>query len=510
MTTDEYKQKLTTTLLEISDTITKTMGPTGKTCILFDGQGIPHVTKDGVTVSEFLTFKDPFKQAINLIVKETARKTGVEVGDGTTTSILLACSLILGMLKHSTATLSRIGEDIPLLIEYIKSNKVDLDMTDEKTVGILKSIITISSNNDKEIIDLLVDTIETIGVDGLVDVVVSQNNATTVDVRDGILLESTAHVLQTVELESTGIILVSGKVEKVHQLMSAMQIAQNSYNASPSMPIIVIADEFSLEVQNTILANNRQEKFKMYLVESDGFGLNNLDILDDMALLLECGIVSTDNNTPVTLQDITPKEVGIVDGAIIARSNTVLYKEGMMTEEVLDIRDGIIQKINDIKRVGEEKVGEIRHLEKRLTKFSKSATIKVGGLTDVEKMEKKDRVDDAVSAMYAAIRGGVVPGGGYMLYKAGKELNGQIHSVIKNLTAVPAATLTKLNFKLVFDDEKVINYRTTEVGDPFVLGILDPADVQIKALEQAYAITKTILGSSTILIPEEEDGKTQG
>lgn len=506
----EHKDKLLDILEKISTTITSTMGPSGNTCILYGESGL-HVTKDGVTVTEFLHFEDPFEEAINQIVKETARKTGEKVGDGTTTSILLACQLTIELIKSSIvgsdiqADLEILKIDTKNVISSIKDQTHDLDIFDNSTIDVLRSIVNLSSNGDKEITDMIINVVEQIGADGIIDVTEAAGEFTSTKIQEGMLIEAPAHVTKTIELLEPHIVLVSGAIEKVHQLKTCMDLANQLFDDSGvRIPIIIIAKEFSQEIQTIVTINNRNNKFDMYLAEADGFAYNMLEILDDMASILDCVILSTDSTSPFSLQNITMNHMGRVKSATISPQQTVLYSDHFLDENLLELKDNLVEQIAVLKNSGDDKIGEVRQLEKRLTKFAKSAIIRIGDVTDAAKHEKLDRVDDAVRALHAAVNGGVVPGGGFSLYHAAKNLNKNSH--LKCVCMLPAELLgrnlyTKDEIYSVYDKSSVIDFSTGESGDPFTLGILDPADVQIKALQQAVAIVTTILNSYAVIVP---------
>lgn len=499
---EDIRNLLATTLQEIATTVSGTLGPQGNTCVLFDEghHNVPHVTKDGVTVAEFLQFDDRFQEVINKLVKETARKTGEKVGDGTTTSIMLAC-VLTGMLLTKYGDLEKlfplIEKDISQVIQNLKEAKVDLDIFDKDTMHVLKSIINISCNNDKEIVDVIMDVIETIGPDGLIEVASSNNENTHVDIKEGMLIEAPAHVVTTKELKEPAVVLVSSAIEKSHEIKSCLSLSKQ-LKTGMGIGMIVVAKEFSKEVQAVVTKNNRLNITDVTLVEIDGFALSMFDILDDMARLLDCKILSTDSSSEYGLQNVTFEMMSDkVDSAVVTPHNTVLKGKEFLNEDTLAIKEDLSDRIRTLKREGETKIGEISTLQKRLNKFSKSATIYVGGVTDADKSEKRDRVDDAVKALEASINGGVLPGSGSALYHAKKDVE---TDEIKLLTTASVVALGGEALFETFDKNLVKNLVTGEVGDAFTLGILDPADVAIKALEQALAIAKLILKSHSIIV----------
>jgi len=504
---EKYRDKLIKTLSIIADTVSSTLGPNGKTCMLYDGDVIPHVTKDGVTVAEFIKFKDAFQEAINKIVKETARKTGETVGDGTTTSILLACTLAVKILEQEGKILDRLynaEEAINQVIKQLKNMTVQVDVFHSETIDILQSIIFLSSNGDKEITKIITDILNEIGADSLIDVTISYNEITHVDIKEGMLIEAPAHVNKVINLPKPVVVLVSTSIEKGHQIKTCMQLALTLLKDT-GRSMIIVAKEFSKEVQDIVTVNNRSNRTSIFLVESDGFALNMFDVLDDMASLLNCKILSTDSSSEFGLQNITMDHVSIiVTSAIVTPQHTVLQSDKFLTPENLEIKNFLLSEISSLKTAGENKLGELKKLQKRLSKFSKSATIYISGFTESEKLEKKDRVDDAVRAMAAAINGGIVPGGGYALYKASRNCNSDI---VKSVCELPATLLSQgtniMNIFEIFDKDMVMDYATEEIGDPFSLGVLDPADVAIKALQQAMVIVKLILNTHSIIIPDD-------
>jgi len=503
--------RITKTLETIKETVTSTMGPAGKTNILYGGDTVPHITKDGVSVAEFLKFEFPFEEAINKIVKETARNTGEKVGDGTTTSTLLACSLTSLVLERAiTSTqvkrkfLKSIETDIDKVIDYIKSITVSLDnFLKDDVLSILESIINLSSNGDKEATELILDVIKQIGANGLIDVIEARGEDIIVDIQDGMLIESPAHVTKTVELTRPYVALVSSSIDKVHELKTLMQIANTLYNDKQA-PLVIVAKEFSKDIQSIININNRNQKFNVILVESDGFALNALEILDDMASLLECKVLSTDKTSAFGLQNVVLESLARVKSAVITPNQTVLYNEVFLNADSLEVKTDIEEAIARLKSSGEDKIGELKQLNRRLSKYSKSAVIKVGGVTTAEKIERKDRIEDAVQAIQSAINYGIVPGGGYALYKASTLFDP--FSIMAQICMEPLETLCKfsdvkvIDVKALYDDGKSIDFSTLETSNIKDYKIIDPAEVQIKSLQQAFAVLKSIAGSFALII----------
>jgi chaperonin GroEL len=509
----EVKDKLLRILNKINSTVISTMGPNGNTAVLFDGINSPHITKDGVSVSEFLNFKDPFEQAINLIVKETARKTAKTVGDGTTTSILLAISLIKSIFAVSKNHTSRIQhlksvkKDIDIIIDFIKRNTINVNSR-----NIVDAVANISSNGDTEVTDIIAHAIDKIGFEGILEVEESESHQTTVHITDGMSMYTKAHVYKTEELYKPQVVLCSDKISNISSIKSLLKIA-NSVKTQRDGSIILIAKEFTKDIVDIIYRNNAMNLTSLFLVEADGFAHTFYDIMDDMSIILNTKVLTTDvNSANLSIMNLQ-EDLSVVDKAIISPNQTVLLKDKMLEDnmDALERKKLILSKIEKIKSSGDSKTGELSQLKKRLSKFNKSATIRVGGFTESAMKEQKDRIDDAVQAVSSAIRSGVVPGAGYILYKAWVEEKLKFSSShMETLCKSPINVLikdTELNIDdllNLYNEGLVVDLRTGKQGLPLELGILDPVDVQIKALQQALAIATTILNSKNFIITEDD------
>ncbi len=495
-------------LEEIQNIITSTLGPSGATSILYNGGYIPHVTKDGVSVAEFLKYDDPLSETINRIVKETARKTVETIGDGTTTSILLATTLTIYLLRNYPNLNKR-----RLFIETLESliEKVLHDISSEKTlltifdddsvISTLTSIAKISSNQDSEIVETISSVLKEIGPNGLIDVQQTNGEGISADIKSGVFFESKTSAIIREDLSNISIVLVENSIDKLHEFKRFMEYAHGKYKESKTS-FIVVAKEFSLEIQNIVMINNKRGNFKVYLVENDAFGYTALEILNDVADIFEINTLSTNPNDVNSIQNLTSSNIGSVEKATITPSSLVLYTHGL-SEKALKTKEELENKLNDLKSSGTASVGELSALTKRLAKLSNSALIRVGGATDVEAKEKTDRMEDAVKAISSAVNNGVLPGGGTVLYKISKTIN---NNAIKTMLEAPAKVLLKYSdidldaLDGIIESGNVYDFYTNTAVDPFKYGLLDPADVTMKAVTQALAVAKAIAGSYSILV----------
>ena len=506
------------TVDEFCGAVCSTLGPGGKTVIIADDQ--PHVTKDGVTVSENIYYSDPAKNAIVSLIKEAARKTAHSVGDGTTTSTLLVKSFIdygslaLQTCKSQKDFFDAFDEAISDVIEYLEDSKISID----KDSSILSSVISISSNGDQEVIDLVNKAVKAAGADGVINVETSDNLVSTVESTNGASLDTKVYTNGKFEKGVTSIILIEGPVADVHQIEPILRVASQT-----KQPHIIIAKEFGQDVQRVININNTRNSLDVTLVEAEGFSLYRLELLRDIAAVTGATILSVDGSTSVNLRDYSSAHNGTVEKALISPNELILFPfEDKYNEETDKLVNKLKAEYNQVKL--DENSAPASHLKRRLAKYSSIATISVGGATQAEVKEKKDRVDDAVCAVSAAVNGGVLPGGGMALFYAGRFLHSKSRKMMKAdeqaaINVVIDTCLTPISFLCVnagvdwenevknpafnASENTVLDLNTMKVGDAFELGIIDPALVAINAIVNASSVAKTLLKSKVIIIPED-------
>lgn len=516
----KVKSELLEVLNDFETSVIATFGPLGKTVIISTLEGIvPHVTKDGVTVSESIVYSDTLKNNIAALIKEAARKTSEEVGDGTTTATLLAINLIKESLNsiHSNmrSYLEGIDKAVDYVIECLQEDIKEIEMGSEE----MKAVINISSNNDLEITSLLTDITEKIGPHGIIDVKYGEGE-TNVIISNGAVIESNIVAYPDVNYiyeynNRTDILLVEGVIEKVNEIKEVLKYAA----LGDKTPIVIIAQGFSQEVHRVVNINNQNESCKVSLIEAEGFSTSRLQILKDIALITGAEILSTQGATPLDLRTFNSVHLGTVNGIVVNPHQIILYCDKALLEskEVLARKAQLIEEYEGSK-ITETivSVGENSVLKRRLSKFVSLATIFVGGRTKAEQQEKRDRMEDAVAAISAAVNGGVLPGGGAALYRAPAILdarkqdfaeNAQLlgMTAIINLCAAPILELTghSLNedklTQIYLDNESAYNVITKEIVNAYEVGILDPALVLIKALTNAVAVNRSIMNSSAFI-----------
>ena len=511
---------------EFCDPIISTLGPGGCTVIISNEDEIlPHVTKDGVTVAESIFFKDNRKQAIASLIKESARKTANAVGDGTTTSIVLAKAMITAGLEKLKTVKSKKdffeGFDIAVekVIDYITESSVTISKNSE----LLESVVKISADGDEKVCKIIMSAVKAAGKDGLVNIELSENLTTSVDVKGGASLESNTIIPNRKRWEAEGnicLVLINESVKYMHEIKSLLESCRITKD-----PTIIIAKEFSEEIINNVDANNHRNILNVALVEAEGFAkVSRMEILEDLSAIFNVPICSIDGSTGLLLSKYVPLPSTELSRAIITPSETVLFRsDDILSPEAEDRYNVLKKEYSELTMNGDQLVvmdqGGFKHLQRRLAKYNVVATIKVGASTKAEAVEIKDRIDDALSAITAAVNGGIVPGGGITLYRAGTILSDDIVNLglnedtlegylfLANCCLAPLLTLITNTGACLYKDDidtllstnMVYDFRTYEVVNYIDGGIVDPALVPISALINASSVAKTILKSNSII-----------
>lgn len=520
---DEHKEFLVETVKEFCGPIISTLGPGGCTVIIADSdKPLPHVTKDGVTVAESIFFIDQRKQAIASLIKEAARKTADTVGDGTTTSVVLAEAMILGGLGKLKSVSSKKdffdGFDLAFekIIDFLKDSSVSIT----KDSTLLESVVKISANGDEKICKIIMSAVKEAGSDGLVNVELSEELKSSVEIRGGSSLESNAFIPTNKRWEVSGnieLILVSGAIRENHeikQILNNLNITNNS--------AVIIAKEFSDTVQSTVAINNQRKKINVALVEAEGFArVARMELLEDLSVIFGEPIYSTDGSTDLSLSEYVNAPCIELEKALITPSETVLFRASDVLSDTANRRYLTLKKeynemVADTTSVTD--AGAMRHLQRRLAKYNVVATIKVGASTKAEAVETKDRIDDSLAAITAAVNGGIIQGGGMALYKASEEVENALHTLglkqdvndgylfmawcCKAPLKVLAHNAGILTDDIPFNDIKeneVYDFKDFVVIDYLTGGIIDPVLVPISALTNSSSVAKTILKSNSII-----------
>ena len=501
------KDKLTLGISKIADAVSSTLGASGKNVVIEDDFGNPHVTKDGVTVANSIMLMDPVENLGVSMMKQAAQQTANMAGDGTTTSIVLTQAIIdcydkLNAKEHSFRDVKNgINKFKDHVIESLEKYAIEVD--DKK----LNDVSIISANNDKELGDLIAEAFRKAGENGIVAMETSLTSETHVETVEGTKLSTSSKMAhfhtnkeeEVSELENPLVFISASEIPNVRKIQDILEYAIKSNRS-----ILLIAP---LESQPlTALAMNMVKgNIKVNVIDPPSFGLKRKDILDDLALLV--GAKVFDESLGDSIDAITPDMLGEADKAISDKEGTVLViKE--KSEEALE-------RIEYLKTALEKEDHFVltKHLNDRLALLCGGVSIVyVGADTDVELKEKQDRVDDAVHAVKAARKEGILPGGGVALaYMAQSDWQMELNQgmlagveILKNALVVPFIKILE-NAGLDHKSYKLdgwgqgIDVTCGCYKDMIEAGIIDPLLVTKSALNNAISVATTILSTECVI-----------
>jgi chaperonin GroEL len=496
---DEARDKVFKGIEKLTKAVSSTLGASGKCVILEDDQGRPLITKDGVTVANSITLLDPVENMGATLLKEAARKTVQEAGDGTTTATVLAHAILQEAYKVADKTNSRelkngINSAVNKVVNYLESIsiKVDGDMMDQ--------IATISTNNDPVLGKVIADAFRAVDKTGIVMMEMSASGKTELEVIEGVQYGKglkNSHFItnkqnKAAELENPLVLLVESPVESIRQIQPVLEFVITNKKA-----LLIIADVDDTVL--TALAMNRSKgNIKVNVIDAPTYGINKQQMFSDLALLTGATVINEDLGDDMDL--IQPEHLGSCLKSITTHEETILQIEAQ-SEEVLNIILDIKQKL-----LKEKNPNEVVKLERRLSMLAaKIATVKVGANSDIELKEKTDRVEDAICATKAAIKEGIVPGGGIALLNAANVIKSKSIGESVLLEAIKAP------FKTILDNAGITEYNmpksrgrgldvvTGNMVNMIKSGIIDPLQVTRSALQNAASVATTILSTDCVI-----------
>ena len=493
----EASDKVFAGIEKLSRAVSSTLGASGKCVLLEDAAGRPVITKDGVSVADSIILLDPVENMGATLLKEAARKTVREAGDGTTTATVLAHAILKNAYAVENPNARKIKEGINKgvenVIEYLEkiSITVDNDMLDQ--------IATISTNNDPELGKLVGDAFRSVGNTGIVMMETSADPECSLQVVEGVQCNmglTNSHFItnqknKTAELDNPLVLLVESPVESIRQIQSVLE-----YVIKNNKSLLIIAD-LEQVVLSTLAMNKSKGNIKINVINAPVFGINRKEIFDDLALLTGATLINEDLGDDLDL--IQPDILGTCIKSITNHEETILHV-GETSEEILDI-------IKDIKKSLTESnpAHQVIKLEKRLARLTaKIAVVKVGANSEIELKEKADRIEDAICATKAAIKEGIVPGGGIALLNASQTINGTNAGEWILLDAIRAPFNTILaNAGMIglvkFAEGEGLNVITGDTVNMIEAGIIDPLLVTKSALRNAASVAVTILSTDCVI-----------
>lgn len=519
----EARDRLKSGVDKLANAVKVTLGPKGRNVIIDRKFGSPHVTKDGVSVAKEIELKDPVENMGAQMVKEVASKTADLAGDGTTTATVLAQSMVSTGLKNVAAganpmDLKRgIDAAVKAVIIDLKSQSIEVGDDNSK----IEQVATVSANNDKEIGGLIAQAMAKVKKEGVITVEEAKGTDTTVEVVEGMQFDrgylSPYFVTNTekmlTEMENPYILIFDKKVSTMKDLLPVLE-----KTAQTGKGLLIIAEDVDGEALATLVVNRLRGNLKIAAVKAPGFGDRRKAMLEDIAILTGANVISEEQGRK--LEDATLEDLGTASTITIDKDNTTIVN-GAGSEEA------ILGRVNQIKAQIESTTSDYdkEKLQERLAKLAGGvAVLYIGAATEVEMKEKKDRVDDALSATRAAVEEGIVAGGGVALVRAidaiasvavenddqatgvaivRRSLEEPLRQIVINAGGEGAVVAQKVMEGI---NDFGYNARTDVYENMITAGVIDPTKVTRIALENAASIAGMLLTTECVLADEEEEG----
>ena len=506
----------------LADAVKVTLGPKGRNVIIEKKFGAPHITKDGVTVAKEIELENAFENMGAQLVKEVASKTGDQAGDGTTTATVLAQAIVTEGLKNVAAganpmDLKRgIDKAVSKVVEGIRamSEEVDDDMAK------IENVARISANNDEEIGRLIAEAMKKVKKEGVITVEEAKGTDTTVDVVEGMQFDRgyispyfvTNSEKMECEMDSPYILLYDKKISNLQEMLPILEAVAQS-----GRPLLIIAEDVDNEALATLVVNRLRGSLKICAVKAPGFGDRRKEMLEDIAILTGGNVISEVKG--MQLKQATVNDLGTAEKVTVNKDNTTIVN-GAGSKEAISAR------VNQIKAQIESTNSDYdkEKLQERLAKLAGGvAVLYIGAPSEVEMKEKKDRVDDALSATRAAIAEGIVPGGGIAYIRcldSLSELKGDNNdettgiSIIRRAIEEPLRQIVAnagLEGAVIVQKVKEgkgdygYNARTDSYENFLSTGVIDPAKVTRVALENAASIAGMFLTTECVIADKKED-----
>ncbi|WP_341787612.1 chaperonin GroEL [Rickettsia endosymbiont of Cantharis rufa] len=508
----------------LADAVKVTLGPKGRNVLIEQSFGAPKITKDGVTVAKSIELKDKIRNSGAQLLKSAATKAAEVAGDGTTTATVLARALAregnkLVAAGYNPMDLKR-GMDLAVnaVVEEIKKSSKKINSQEE-----IAQVGTISSNGDKEIGEKIAKAMEEVGKEGVITVEEAKNFSFEVEVVKGMMFDRgylspyfvTNSEKMVAELENPYILLFEKKLSNLQPMLPILEAVVRSQH-----PLLIIAEDVEGEALTALVVNKLRGGLKVAAVKAPGFGDRRKAMMEDIAILTKGELITEDLD--MKLENVSIESLGRAKRVTISKENTVIV-DGSGDKE--DIEDRVLQIKSQITKTTSDYDKE--KLQERLAKLSGGvAVLKVGGATEVEVKERKDRVEDALAATRAAVEEGVVAGGGVTLLHASQTLTtlkienkdqqagieiviealkDPLKQIVENAGENGGVVVGKL---LEHKDKNFgFNAQDMQYVDMIKAGIIDPAKVVRTALQDAASVASLIITTETLIVDETDDNE---
>ncbi|TJV39041.1 MAG: chaperonin GroEL [Mesorhizobium sp.] len=512
----EAREKMLRGVDILANAVKVTLGPKGRNVVIDKSFGAPRITKDGVTVAKEIELEDKFENMGAQMVREVASKTNDIAGDGTTTATVLAQAIVKEGAKAVASGMNPmdlkrgIDKAVEAVVAELKANARDVTRNDE-----IAQVGTISANGDAEIGRFLAEAMEKVGNEGVITVEEAKTAETELEVVEGMQFDRgylspyfiTNQDKMRVELDEPYVLIHEKKLSNLQALLPALEAVVQS-----GKPLLIIAEDVEGEALATLVVNKLRGGLKVAAVKAPGFGDRRKAMLEDIAILTGGTAISEDLG--IKLENVTLEMLGRAKKVVVEKENTTIV-DGVGRKEEIQGR------VAQIKAQIEETTSDYdrEKLQERLAKLAGGvAVIRVGGSTEVEVKERKDRVDDALHATRAAVEEGVLPGGGVALLRAARVLDAvqtdnpdqktgveivrraietPVRQIAENAGAEGSIIVGKLREKSEFGWGW--NAQTNEFGDLYGQGVIDPAKVVRTALQDAASVAGLLVTTEAMV-----------
>jgi chaperonin GroEL len=511
----DLQQKILNGVNKLADNVAVTLGPKGRNVILSRKDGRPVITKDGVTVAKFVDIDDPIENVGAKILKQAASETNSHAGDGTTTSTVLARDIIENSQKYLIAGSSPIelkrGMD-KALKEIVK--KIDDLSRPVESIEDIENIATISANNDEKIGKLIASAVDKVGHEGSILIEEAKSMETSLDLVEGFRFNAgyfaqafvTNERKNSIEYEDALILVTDYKIDTVKKILPVLELA-----ARESKPLILVAEQVESQALAALIMNSVRGTMKVAAVKAPEYGVERINIMKD--LCLATGAVFFSRSSGRTLDDIKLVDFGLCKRVEVLKNHTVVMG-GVADHDQIEKRIDSLK--SEIKQT--EDLGECKRLQSRITRLASGvAVIKVGAMTEIEMIEKKHRIEDALEAVHSAQEDGIVPGGGTTLLrcsdfvvkssnedqKIGVEIvRRSLQAPIRQMAVNAGESPDLIVDKIINSEKKGWDFKNSNLTNMFSAGIIDPTKVTKIALQNSISVSSTLITTSNAIIEE--------
>jgi chaperonin GroEL len=501
----------------LANAVKVTLGPKGRNVVIEKSFGAPRSTKDGVSVAKEIELADRFENLGAQLIREVASKTNDKAGDGTTTATVLAQAIVVEGLKSVAAGMNPmdlkrgVDKAVIKVVAEIKATSKKVTTNQE-----IAQVGAISANGDSEIGDMIARAMEKVGNEGVITVEEAKTAETELDVVEGMQFDrgylspyfiTNADKMEAV-LEDPQILLFEKKLSSLQPLLPVLEAVVQS-----GRPLLIIAEDVEGEALATLVVNKLRGGLRVAAVKAPGFGDRRKAMLEDLAILTGAEVISEDLG--IKLENVTLEMLGRAKKVTITKDDTTIV-------DGVGSKDDIEGRIAQIKRQIEDTTSDYdkEKLQERLAKLAGGvAVIRVGGATEVEVKERKDRVDDALNATRAAVEEGIVPGGGVALLKASQSLEGMVGdnadqtagiAIVRRALQAPIRQIAEnagvegsIVVGKILENNTAsfgFNAQTEEYGDLVKMGVIDPAKVVRTALQDAASVSGLLITTEAAIV----------